>query len=328
MTRVVVIGGGTGTSIVLRALRRLGIEPTAIVPTSDSGGSSGRLRKELGIIPVGDIRQCVLALGNFSAEECALWNTRFTKGSLDGHAIGNLILAGLLQNAASVDEALEHARKIWNFNGSIIPMTSRPTTLCASYRDGTHLWDEHSIDEPKKLYGGIARVSLRPAVHAHPLAVKKLAAAEAIIFSAGDLYTSTIPVLLPGGMREAIARSKAQIIFVANLMTKRGQTDRFALSQLVGAVDEHLAPSTVDTVLVNSAPIPKRLLARYATQAEQPISLDTDHPRLKNKKIIATPLLDIGPARACVPGDRLRRSTIRHDPAKLARALKSILSNP
>ncbi len=328
MLHVVVIGGGTGTSIVLEALRRLGLEPTAIVPTSDSGGSSGRLREERGIIPVGDIRQCLLTLGNFSADERALWNSRFTSGWLDGHALGNIIIARLLESAASVDEALECVRRIWKLHGSIIPMTRRPTTLCVRYRDGAIICDEHSIDEPKKLHSGIVSLSLQRKDPAHPAAVRALGAAQFIVLAPGDLYTSLLPVLLPAGMTQAIARSKARIVLVANLMTKHGQTDGFTLGSLVTVVDTYLAPRSVDLVLVNSSPLPQSALARYTRLAEMPIPLDPEHSAIISKKLTLCPLVAPGSSKSPVRGDRLRRSLLRHDPEKLARALQPLLSEP
>ena len=326
-SRIVVIGGGTGTSIVLAALRMLGVEPTAIVPTSDSGGSSGILTKELGIIPVGDIRQCVLSLGNFSESERALWNSRFTKGSLDGHALGNLILARLLLTAPSVDEALERVRTLWDLKGRIIPMTNAPTTLCARYRDGTRVCDEHAIDAAGAMRGGIADVFLQKSAALNPRAASAIRRAELLIIAHGDIYTSIFPTMVTHGFSAAIAASSAKILLVANLMTKRGSTDGFTLSQLVAEVDTRLAPRAVDMVLGNSSAIPKRLLARYSRLGSRPIAADLPSPFLKTKRIMRASLVDTREAPTRVPGDRLTRSTIRHDPAKLARAFKPILKH-
>lgn len=321
---IVIIGGGTGTSVLLHGLRRYPVDPTVIVSTADSGGSSGLLRKELGIQPVGDIRQCLLPLSDLSQEEKALWNHRFTKGNLKGHSMGNLLIAALADMSGSVEKALVIAKRIWKIRGTILPMTEKPTTLCARYADGSIVCDEHAIDEPETLHGDIHRVYLKERATVYHKVVRALATARCIIFAPGDLYTSTIPLLLTQGVAKAFRASRAPIVYVANLMTSRGETDRFTLSRLVATLDHYLPARSTTTVVVNNERIPSVALRHYKTSGEVPLPLDCTAPIFSKKIIVARPLLHHG-KHAAVKGDVLRRSFIRHDPAKLARVIMDIL---
>lgn len=321
---IVIIGGGTGTSVLLHGLRKYPVDPTVIVSTADSGGSSGLLRKELGIHPVGDIRQCLLPLSDLSLDEKKLWNHRFTKGHLKGHSMGNLLIAALADMSGSVEKALTIAKRIWKIRGDILPMTEKPTTLCVRYSDGSVVCDEHAIDEPERLHGEIRRAYLKERVRVYAKVATALRRARCIIFAPGDLYTSTIPLLLTGGIQSALRRSRASIVYVANLMTSRGETDGFTLSKLVGTLDHYLGTRTIDTIIVNSGKITTAALQRYTVSGEVPLPLDLDAPIFRTKKILRRALLHTGQY-ASVKGDVLRRSFIRHDPAKLARVIMEIL---
>ncbi len=321
---IVIIGGGTGTSVLLQGLRSFSVDPTVIVGTSDNGGSGGRLREELGILPVGDIRQCVLAMGAFSEMERALWRHRFTKGSVDGHCVGNVLLASLFSSAPNVASALERIHKLWKLSGSIVPMTDVATTLCARYSDGMVITGEHAIDEPEKLHGGIERVYLKEKVRFSANAAVALRRAKFIVIAPGDLYTSALPPLLPIGATAAVAKSRASIILVASLMSKRGQTDGFTLSRLVSEVDQYLAPRSVAVVVVYTTPIPAAIIRQHQTLGEHPIIPDAEHLSLRGKRLVRAAVL--APfMRERVAGDRLRRSLVHHDPQKLARVLMKIL---
>lgn len=323
--RIVLIGGGTGPSNLLQGLRHFGVELTMIVSTADSGGSSGILRQELGIPPVGDVKQCVMALGEFSKEEHDLWNYRFTKGKLKGHSIGNLILAGLAEATGSLESALERAKRVWNIQGDILPMTAKSTTLCVRYKDGTVICDEHEIDEPKKLHGDIVRAYLKKRAAILEKASVAIRRADLIILGPGDLYTGTVPALLTRGVHEALKSSRAPILYISNLMTSRGETDGFTLSRLVEMVNHYAYPRQVDAVLANSSKIPSAILRRYRTYGEVPIFADFIHPVFSKIKIARQSLVDVAQAVIPVKADPLRRSLIRHDPNKVARAVMSIL---
>ena len=323
--RIVLIGGGTGPSNLLQGLRNYPVDLTMIVSTADSGGSSGVLRHELGIPPVGDIKQCVLALGDFSHEERDLWNYRFTKGKLQGHSIGNLILAGLAEATGSLETALERAKNIWNVAGDVLPMTSKATTLCVRYKDGTVVCDEHEIDEPKTLHGDIVHAYLKKKEAIAGKASKAIEKADLIILGPGDLYTGTVPALLTHGVHEALQSSRAPILYISNLMTSRGETDGFTLSRLIEMINHYVYPRKVDSVLVNSSKIPSAILKRYKMYGEVPMVADLSNPIFTNMKVARKPLLDTAQAVVQVKADPLRRSLIRHDSKNVARAVIEIL---
>ncbi len=322
---IVIIGGGTGTSVLLHGLRKYPVDPTVVVSTADSGGSSGLLRKELGIHPVGDIRQCLLPLSDLSFEEKALWNHRFTKGHLQGHSMGNLLIAALADMSGSVEKALTIAKRIWKIRGTILPMTEKPTTLCVRYADGSVVCDEHAIDEPEQLHGDIHSAYLKEKTAVYHKVTSALRQARCIIFAPGDLYTSTLPLLLTTGVHQALRVSRAPIVYVANLMTSRGETDGFTLSRLVGTLDQYLGKRSIDTVIVNSTRIAPSALSRYKASGEVPLPFDREAHILRKKTIIARALLHAG-EHSFVKGDVLRRSFIRHDPAKLARVIMEIIN--
>ncbi|MDO8505904.1 MAG: YvcK family protein [bacterium] len=323
--RIVLIGGGTGPSNLLQGLRRYPVLLTMIVSTADSGGSSGVLRNELDIPPVGDIKQCVLALGEFSPEERDLWNYRFTKGKLKGHSIGNLILAGLAEATGSLETALEHAKKIWHIKGDILPMTTKATTLCVRYNDGTVVCGEHEIDEPKMLHGDIVRAYLKKQEAIAEKAVKAIKQADLIVLGPGDLYTGTVPALLTHGIHKALQSSRAQILYISNLMTSRGETDGFTLSRLIEMLNHYLYPHKVDSLLVNSSKIPSAILKRYRKYGETEMIADLTHPVFRNINVMRKPLLDTAQAVVQVKADPLRRSLIRHDSDNVARSVIEIL---
>jgi 2-phospho-L-lactate transferase/gluconeogenesis factor (CofD/UPF0052 family) len=357
----IVVIGGSGAARLLEGLRSYPVELTALISTADSGGSTGRLRDELGIIPVGDLRKCVLALGEFSPEERALWNYRFTQGSLKGHALGNIVLAGLIKQSKNLEQALQRINKIWKLAGhKIIPISQEPATLCAQYSDGAIVRGEHLIDEPEQPQGEIIKIWLESrhdryytchvrrlvagaenhdryntyhACHAqpynknapplHPAAMKAIRKAKLIIFAPGDFYTNTIIPLLAKGGREVFCRAKAPLVFVTPFMTSRGETDNFTLSRLVATLEKYLAPKKIDIILANTEPIPSPILKRYRAYGEKPIALDWEKLP-KDKKIVAAPTLS-HEKKVKVKGDALRRSMISDDPQKLARQVLYLL---
>ena len=322
-TPIVVIGG-TGASLVLQGLRSYPVQLTAIISTADSGGGSGQLREELGIIPVGDLRKCLLALGDFSPEEKNLWNYRFTEGSLRGQGMGNLILAGLIKQNINLKKALAQMAKIWKLGlHKILPITKNPTTLCAQYADKTIVCGEHLIDEPEKLRGEITKAYLKDELALHPAAAQAILRAKLIVFAPGDLYTNTIIPLLTKNGPEIFRRAKAPIVLVAPLMTSRGETDGFTLSRLVSKLEEYLFPKKIDIIITNTEPIPPLLLQRYRALEEIPLTIDFEQLP-KNKKIIKAPLLNHGKIKK-VKGDALRRSLLQHDPQKLARCVMKVI---
>ncbi|MBI3953865.1 MAG: YvcK family protein [Chloroflexi bacterium] len=316
-TRIVVIGGGTGSFTVLTGLKRYSIDLAAVVAMTDSGGSSGILRDEFGHLPPGDVRQCLVALTpDDRATEMLrhLFNYRFDKGAgLDGHSFGNLFLTALTEITGSADRAIAEAGRILGIVGRVIPVTLTKSQLCARLVDGSEIVGEANIDVRKD--GGNVRIDyvyLTPKAFANPVAVQALEAAHAIVIGPGDLYTSIIPNLLVEGVSEAIERSQGKRIYVCNLMTKHSESDGFKASDFVHEVLNYLGPRPkLDYVLLNNSPFPQKVLHRYALQHAQPVAGDGERCRQLVGAVVEAPLLAAG-------------TLLRHDAAKLAAAIMAI----
>lgn len=330
MKNIVIIGGGTGTFTLLSGLRTFPSNNSVIVSSADDGGSTGVLRRELGVMPLGDIRQCLIGLSYTEPEMKALFSYRFQKGSLAGHAAGNIILAALEKTTGSIEQAVALAARMLNVRGEIIPVTLFPTTLTATYRNGKRITGEHRVDAPQKHpHAAITALRLSPRAPANPLALAALARADAIIFGPGDLFTSVLPNLIVKGVREAVLASRAKKILITNIMTKRGQTDGFRASDFVRVLGEYLggngARRALDAAIVNTKkPEPARL-TRYRKEHAQFVACDADRIKALGVSAAVADLL-ARDAVARVAGDPLERSTLRHDSEKTARIIWKLLS--
>lgn len=318
--RIVAIGGGTGMPVVLRGLRRAlfpeGRPPgratgereriTAVVTVADDGGSSGRLRRAYRVPAPGDARNCLLALSE-SRTLSRLFATRF-KGTtgVGGHSLGNLILTALWERDGDFAGALRRAGRMLRACGSVVPCTRDEVTLRAEFEDGTRVDGETRITRAGRR---IRRVHLLPAgARTAPPATEAIATADLVVLGPGSLYTSLLPVVLVRGIARAIAASGARTILVANLMSEPGETDGYAVSDLVRALHRHVPGLTVDEVLLNDAPPPAGALAAYRRAGSRPIAADETALRRLGCRVVARDLLRAG-------------SLIRHDPAKLAAAI-------
>lgn len=319
--KIVVMGGGTGTFTVLSGLKHYPVDLSAIVSIADNGGSTGILRDELGVLPPGDTRQCLVALSAGDDLLRSLFNYRFAEGSLTGHNFGNLFLSALEKVTGDSLSAVREAHRILNVKGRVIPVAAKATHLFAELEDGQVVEGEHAIDELEGERAPIARCFLSPAVTANQDAIDAIESADAIILGPGDLYTSLMPILLVEGIREALARSSAKRFYVLNLVTKHGETDGYTAKTYAEVIKKALAPAKLDTVLVNTEQPPDSILARYQKAAERPV---TDDLTNEVPEIARSPLLsnDIQEPK---PGDQLKRSLLRHDPVKLAEAILSHL---
>lgn len=321
MKNIVIIGGGTGTSTLLSGLRKLPVNNSVIVSTADDGGSGGRLRKELGIIPPGDFRQCLLGLSEASPEVKNIFGYRFDQGELAGHVVGNLIIASLTKMYGP-EKALQIAGELLSAHGNIIPVTLFPTVLSATLENGKRIVGEHVIDEPR--HNGtirISRISLSPSQPVNPKALAAIVQADLIVFGPGDLYTSIIPNLLVKGVSEAVKKSKAVKVLVTNIMTKHGQTNGFKVSDFMTAMRKHVP---VDVVLANSKrPTPSQT-ARY--KKEKSVFVEPDVAGLKKLGVraLVMPLLSNNTFTK-TKGDSLKRSFVRHDGKKLAKILVNLI---
>ncbi|MDO8482305.1 MAG: YvcK family protein [bacterium] len=321
MKTVVIIGGGSATFNMLKGLRQFPTNNIVVVSTADSGGSTGQLRKELGVMPWGDIRQCLMGLSYTVPALCELFNHRFDKGSLKGHNVGNIILAALEKVGGSPEAAIAEAARLLNVRGEVLLVSKQPTTLSAELHDGSKIVGEHEIDEPiTKKRSPIKRLTLSPA-EANPRVLNAIGRADAIILGPGDLFTSTFPNLLVPGVAEAIAASPAKKILITNIMTKLGQTDGFNASHFLSVVNEYLASGktagSIDTVIVNTEAPSKAVLDRY--RKEKAVFVKHDAEKIKREKVtvIAKPLVSKELVKK-VKGDVLKRSFVRHDAEKTA----------
>ena len=312
---VTVVGGGTGTYAVLRGLRRAIGEGllTSIHTTADSGGSSRRLMDEYGLpLPMGDLRQGLVAQSRARRLWRDLFAYRFaeakTAAGLGGHSLGNLILRALEDlNGGDLLEALVDAETILNTVGHVTPVALEKTTLCAELADGTILRGEDTIDRRGEPEPPIRRVYLDPVPPVTVRARKALERSSRIILGPGDLYTSILPALLVAGVPEAIAESDAEVIYIVNLMTKRGETDGYVASDFVATLAEYLGREP-DTVLVHTAGHHPDRLAQYAKDDALPVAVDLE--RVK------------GLAGRVVVGDFVtEQHFIRHDADKVLGAL-------
>lgn len=260
--RVVTIGGGTGSSILLRGLKRYidQIDITAIVTTFDDGGSSGRLRDEFGVPALGDIRRCVAALLPQDAENSAvegMLEHRFgSAGSLDGHSLGNLMLLGAMQQTGSLSQAIDSIASSLNLVGRVIPVSDQPSNLFAELADGELISGESAVGDRNEALFGASMIYLDPSVPANPYALAALHKADVVVLTPGDLFASVIPNLLPDGVIEAISGSSGRILQVCNIAAKAGEAGSYVASDFVKAVNRYLGNGNkrVDAILVNKTP--------------------------------------------------------------------------
>lgn len=320
LPRVVVMGGGTGTFTILSGLKHHPIDLRVIVSIADNGGSTGILRDELGVLPPGDIRQCLVALSQEDDVMRRLFTYRFSEGSLSGHNAGNIFLSALEKIAGDPLSAVVEAQRILNVRGHVIPVSAQAANLCAELQDGSIVCGEHEIDEPDTERAPIQRCYLSPMVTANPEAIHAIETADLIVLGPGDLYTSVIPVLLVDGIAKALERTQAQRVYVLNLVTKKGQTDGYSAQRFCEAIRHVIAPTRLDAVLVNTGVPPRQILDRYEQLQERVVADDLgDDPSIVRASLISDDFYEPG------KGDVLRRSLLRHDPKKLANEIMKLL---
>lgn len=327
MKNIVIIGGGAGTSTLLSGLRQLPTNNAVIVSTADDGGSTGRLREELGVVPPGDIRQCLVGLSYGDPVVSDLFNYRFDSGSLKGHAVGNIIISALEKSTGSIEKAIIQTAKLLNVRGYVVPITIHPTILSATLEDGSQIKGEHNIDEPQHNGDlGITNLELAPSGPANPRALELIKNAQAIVFGPGDIYTSTVPNLLVDGVREAIAQSKAKKILVVNLMTKWGQTNGYKASDFVNGINRYLLPASIETVIVNTKQLEPAVIERYKQEKAEPIDADIATLEKIGVKVVAEALAATNTFEKDTV-DQLKRSFLRHDSERLAKIIYNLVND-
>ncbi|TSC57109.1 MAG: hypothetical protein Greene041679_432, partial [Parcubacteria group bacterium Greene0416_79] len=320
MKTVVIIGGGTATFTLLQGLRQFPTNNIVIVSTADDGGSTGILRKDLGVMPMGDIRQCLIGLSYTVPALQSLFAHRFDRGSLKGHSVGNILLAALQEVTGSPEGAIAEAARLLNVRGEVLFVSKEPTTLSAKLANGTLIGSEHELDEPvTKKRSPIAKLMLSRAT-ANPRTLDAIMRADAIILGPGDLYTSTFPNLLVPGIAEAVKDAGAKKIFITNIMTKLGQTDGFQASDFVREANRYLGAEdtpVIHTAIVNTGKPRPAVLARYRSEGAYFVEPDADKIKKGGMEVIARPVLS-NHIHQKVRGDVLKRSLVRHDAEKTA----------
>lgn len=273
---IVCIGGGTGLSTMLRGLKEYTDNLTAIVTVADNGGGSGILRRELNILPPGDIRNCILALAETETLMKKVLGYRFKEGSLEGQNLGNLFIAALNDILGSFELAVEKFNEVLAVKGRVLPVTVENIQLCAIFDDGSITTGETEIVEHSKMKcKAIQKMYLEPtAPKAYNKAVEALKSANTIVLGPGSLYTSIIPNLLVEGISEAIKDSTAKIVYVSNIMTQPGETDHYTLKKHLDIIEEYLGKGIINYIIVNDKVIDEEILSLYENDGAQQVIVD------------------------------------------------------
>ncbi len=278
--KITAIGGGTGLSTLLRGLKVYDFDITAVVTVSDDGGSSGKLRKELGVLPPGDIRKCLVALSEEENLITKLFQYRFPKkGGLSNHSFGNLFLTALTEVSGGFDKAILNASDVLAIKGKVLPVSPDNVKLKATLIDGKKVAGETKISKSKY---AIDSVEIEPKnAKVSGEVIKSVLEADCVIFGPGSLYTSVIVNLLFDGVVDALKKSKALKIYISNIMTQDGETTNFTLSDHINAIVKHSYENILDAVIVNNGKIPDEIIKRYRKENSVPVKIDT----IKNKNI-------------------------------------------
>ena len=330
--KVTVIGGGTGSFTMLSALKRYTSQIAAIVSMADDGSSTGVLRDELGVLPPGDVRQCLVALSD-SPKVRDMFQYRFDSGTFGGHSLGNVLLSGLEKMTGDFSEAVETAGEILGIKGIVIPATLDDVRLRMS-------WDvdgDGEIDESLVLHGERvidneyfkydprkASLSLVPDATVNPMAIKAIEQADVVVIAPGDIYTSLGPLLIIDGVGEALRKTKATKIYVSNLVSKLGQTDGFTVTDHASEIERLAGGDFLDYVVYNDALPPAEVLARYDEEGGKLTTFDTNVLNAAHYQTISGDFL--GDLAKASKADSLigKRSLIRHDISSIAKAIIKI----
>jgi len=306
---VVTIGGGSGLSTLLRGLKQYPVNITAIVAVSDDGGSSGKLRNELGVLPPGDIRNCLVALSEEENLMTKLFNYRFPKkGSLSNHSFGNLFLTALNNVSGGFDKAIVNASNVLAIKGKVLPVSLENVVLNAELIDGTKVFGETNISKSKK---AISTVEIFPKnAKSSKQVTDAILKADYIILGPGSLYTSIIVNLLFKDVIAALKKTKAKKIYVCNIMTQVGETTNFKLSDHINAIEKHSYKGIIDIALVNNGKIQPSVAKRYEKEKSIPVIIDKNE--VKNVKIVEKDFIS-------------RTQYAHHDYTKLAKVIFALL---
>ncbi len=309
--RVVAIGGGNGLAALLSGMKSRTSNLTAVVTMADDGGSSGLLRRDIGMPPPGDLRNCLVALADDEAIMSKLFQYRFPDaGVLHGHSFGNLFMAALTQVTGDFELAVQESTRVLKVRGRVLPSTLDDVVLHAQLEGGVRVTGESTITAADRLP---RRVWLTPdAPRAVPEAIAAIAQADLVVLGPGSLYTSIIPNMLIPDVRTALAESRAHVVYVCNVMTQPGETDGYSVADHVDALRRHGMRGVVTTVLINEGPVSDEMVARYERQGAKPVAVDEGRVRALGVKVVRAPVAT-------------EHGVVRHDPERLAQALLQLV---
>ena len=310
--KVIILGGGTGTSSVLRGLKYFPIDITAVITVSDNGSSTGRLRKEFSTPAVGDVRHVLSSLSTLPDEIKDIMEYRLsTYSELNGHALGNLLLTSLLKETNSFKTSIEYMSKLLHVEHTVLPLSEDSLTLMGETVDGEIIEGEESIPQANKQY---KRIFYKENPHVCPEVFEKIAEADLIILSMGSLYTSLMPHLICPDVVDAIKKSKANVMYICNAMTQPGETDNFTVNDHVNAIENYLGKDEIDVVIATNSKLDQEILDKYADEEyKSPVEIDYQNIVSKNYELLEDDLLTTADG------------TIRHDSLKLSSIIFSYL---
>lgn len=318
---IVLIGGGTGSFTLLQSLKRYTPNITALVNMADDGGSTGVLRDELGVLPPGDVRQCLVALSEAPEEMRELFNFRFAKGSLAGHSFGNLFLSAVEKMTDNFADGVRIASEVLRITGRVIPITLDRCDLVLDH-DGQRLVGEYQISQ--QALAGRPQLSLTPPVTINPEARTAIGQADLVIIAPGNLYGSIAPALLVGGVAEALQQTAAEVVYVCNLVNKTRQTPDFMVHDYAAEIERFAGSGVLDFVLYNVDMPSDELLRKYALEDEFPVLFDQAVLDGASYDAVPGPFLSRTERQRNQNDTRIVRSLIRHDADAIVQALKKL----
>ena len=321
--KFVVIGGGTGSFTLLTGLRRYVRDITALVNMADDGGSTGQLRDELGVLPPGDVRQCLVALSN-SPKARDVFNHRYSEGTLKGHAFGNLFLAALEDMSGSFADAVELASEVLNITGRVEPVTLTNTTLCSEGSDGKPIRGQFVAAHQE--LANRPKIWLEPEAEANPDAVKAILNADVVVIAPGNLYGSLAPALVVPGIGDALVKTAAKRVYVSNLVTKPGPTQGYKVHDFADEIERLAGYEFLDYVLYNTEMPSDELMSRYAHSGEFGVEIEEAAMKARHYRAKGADLLAKKVWTGAQSSDPLAgvRSYIRHNADSVARQLMRV----
>lgn len=303
--KVVILGGGTGTSTLVRGLKDFPVDLSVVVSVCDDGSSTGKLREEFDIPAVGDLRKVIASLSDTEPLFQSLLEYRFnTSSDLNGHPVGNLLLAALCNITGNISDGITSLSKVLNLKGKVLPLSEDNVVLMGIMNDGKEVEGEHNITDYKD---GIKDIYYKISPKINPEVIKAIKESDMIILSMGSLYTSIICNLLSLEVKNAIDNSKAKILYVCNMFTQPGETDNFTVSKHIKVINDHLGNRKINTVIINEGKIPKKYILKYHREEEKtPVLIDKENISKLNVKIIKDNFV------------KLEDNSLKHDAVKLS----------